>query len=475
MSGIAAALGPVDNHSFQQMLERIRHRGPEGEHIYTRGSVQLGEVGFKRGQLKDIEYKGYALVLDGEPLLGYEKLSREELLDIYLERGPRFVKELNGKFALVISNGDDFFAARDLFGIKPLYYAGNGKNIYFASELKSLLRTGHAVNIFPPGHFFNRTEGFVRFKEMPSVIPQDNLKLEEAERKLKTLVLAAVERALDSRENSGIFLSGGADSSIIAAAAGQVSGRGIPAFVAGLEGSPDVESSARAAQYLGMEHFPYIYSIEEIFEVLPEVIYYLESFDVELINSSIANYFVSRLAQAHDIRVILSGEGADELFGGYHFLKQCRDDEELNYEIKKLLMGLHNGAFQRVDRMAMAHSLEVEMPFLDPAVVDFALKLPSHWKISEDDTGKWLLRKAFTADVPTEIIWRRKAQFGIGTGTENVMHKYIEEKVSDEEFHNAGNEGELDFKSKEEYYYYSIFKRFYPHKSALKTVNRWLV
>jgi len=477
LSGIAAAIDHNNSQTIEQMLEKIRHRGRDEQEIFNQGSVQLGEISFDREQQGKVDQQnGYGVVLDGIPYLKNISLTKVQLLNMYLDQGPEFVKYLDGKFAMVISNGDDFFAARDLFGIKPLYYYSVGEEYYFASEMKAFTNNSGGINIFPPGHFFTKQGGLQRFKEIPAFEPEYGLSVTQAEGKLRDLLIESVNRSTSGTERTGVFLSGGVDSSIIAAAAKHCSSEKIFTYAAGLESSPDIESARIAAEDLETEHKEYLYDKQEILEALPEIIYYLESFDVELINSSIANYFVSRLVKSDNIKVVLSGEGADELFAGYHYLKQYKDDAEvLSLKMQDLLKGMHNGGFQRVDRMAKAHSLEVEMPFVDSQVINFALKLPNQWKITEEEMGKWLLRKAFSNDVPEEIIWRRKAQFGVGSGTEEVMNQIIEEMVSEEEYREADQKEEISFKSKEEYYYHKIFKKFFPNKAAEKTVNRWLV
>ncbi len=473
MSGIVAIKGEFEDKAFDDMIKKLKHRGPDGEIIFSNGNIKLGEVYF---DLEDVNYNNYnyKLLLDGEPLLDNKVISKNELLNMYRSKGPEFLKEIEGKFAMIITNGNNIFAARDLFGIKPLYYSKDETSICFASEMKALIKDYDNVNVFPPGHYYTPEEGFKKFKDVPQIKSDNHLEIEDAAERLKDLLTEAVELSL-KKENTGFFLSGGVDSSVIVAVAREVFDKKIISLVAGLKDSDDIHNSRKAAQYLGTEHSEYIYDSKEMFKVLPEVIYYLESFDVEMVNSSIANYFVSKLAQDKGLKVILSGEGADELFAGYHFLKDKKKEGELTNELAKLLKGLHNGGFQRVDRMAKACSLEVEMPFMYHKLVDFALKLPDDYKISEEEMGKWLLRKAFAGDIPDDIIWRRKAQFGIGTGNESIMEKLIEEKVSDEEFSRENKKEGITFKSKEEYYYYKIFKELFPSKAAEKTVNRWQV
>ncbi len=459
------------------MLEKIRHRGLEGEDFYHGSKVRLGEVNFRREHTGNIFQQGYGIVLDGRPLWENRALNKKELLDLYLEQGPGFVRRLEGKFAFIISNGEDILAARDVFGIKPLYLLESPDGVFMASEMKALVDLeGGDIKAFPPGYCYTGKESLQLFKEIPGPAPRYDLKLEETRAHLRNAMYEAVEKALNTGLKTGVFLSGGVDSSIVASILKHVKNEIIYTYVAGLEGSPDLENARKVAEYLGTEHSEYVYNSRQMWELLPEVIYYLESFDVELIHSSIANYFVSRLAQADGVKIILSGEGADELFGGYHHLKEYKNHDSFDARLRELLKGMHSGGFQRVDRMSRALSLDVEMPFMYPPVVNLALQLPPHWKITGEEMGKWILRSAFDEDIPGEILWRRKAQFGVGSGTEKLMHDFVEEEISDEEFIRVNREEEapINFKSKEEYYYYKIFRRFYPASAAL-TVNRWLV
>lgn len=477
MSGVAAVLDNAGEYYLQDMLERITHRGFRKDILFNNASIKLGEVSFYEEDYNNLHYRGCGIALDGTPLFNNKKISKRELVNLYLEHGTDLLDKLEGQFAFILSDGEDLLAVRDTFGVKPLYYGITEKGTFFASELKAMTNICHNTDYFPPGYYFTRNRGFQQYKELPRIDPE-LINLEEAELRIKEVMFSAVKRALDTRYKIGIFLSGGVDSSIITAVACDVLGpSNVYTYSAGVENSPDIQNARKMAQFAGTHHSEYLYSREQMYEVLPQVIYYLESFDVEMINSSIANYFVSQLAKSEGVNVILSGEGADELFGGYHFLKQFKSDElKFIHELQQLLQGMHNGGFQRVDRMAKAHSLDVEMPFMYENVVKLALSIPSRWKVTEDEMGKWILRKAFTDYVPEEIIWRRKAQFGVGTGTENVMQKFIDNEIPDEEYHRA-NEGEenIEFKSKEEYYYYKIFKKYYPGRAALKTVNRWLV
>ncbi len=475
MGGIVAVVGKSADKDLEAMLLKLKHRGTMEKVIYSNSRYTLGELNLSHKYCSQELKNDYGVIFDGEPHYNKKILTREDLLTLYLDHGPDFVQKLEGSYAIIISHETDYLAARDLFGTKPLYYSVNGESTFFASEMKALDKHANNIKIFPPGHYYTKKKGLKKSKDIPKIIATDNIDISTSAIMLKNLLISAVEKALNENKNVGAFLSGGLDSSVIVATAGEVLDKKIATFAVGTENSDDIINARKAAEFLGTDHSEYVYTPQEMMDVLPKVIYHLESFDVELVNSSIANYLVSKIAKENGIKVILSGEGADELFAGYHYLKECKNDEELNHSLTELMEGLHNGGLQRVDRMTKAHSLECIMPFLDTDIVDFALSLPCKYKISEDGTEKWILRKAFSDKLPDEIVWRKKAQFGIGTGNEDIMEGLIAAKVSEDEFAQAKEKGDLDFKSKEEYFYYKIFKDFFSAKSIEKTVNRWLV
>lgn len=474
MSGIAAVIGTTDENALKTMLQKLEHRGSGQRLIYENYNYQLGELNIADHKEKQTNDDHYGIIFDGRPIFDGKVLNRAEILELYKEQGPGFIKNIAGNFAIIISNDTEFFIARDTYGTKPLYISVNGNQTLLASEIKSLSPLTDNIKIFPPGHYYTEAKELKQYREVPTPKATNQLAVQEAGTTLNKLLTTAIDKIFQEYHHVGSFLSGGLDSSVVVAAARKVSRKNLPTFAVGLENSGDIINARKAAEYLGTDHYEYLYTAEEMMEVLPEVIYHLESFDVELVNSSIGNYLAAKLAHQKGINVALSGEGADELFAGYHFLKECQSEHELNQELGEMLKGLHNGGLQRVDRMTQAHSVECIMPFMDPNVVEFALGLPGHYKISESGIEKWILRKAFISELPHDLVWRTKEQFGIGTGNEDLMEKLVAQQISDTEYAKAKEINSFKFKGKEEYYYYKIFKEFFPAKSAEETVNRWL-
>jgi len=297
---------------------------------------------------------------------------------------------------------------------------------------------------------------------------------EKAARQLNALMVRAVERRFLEDERPGILLSGGLDSSIVAAAAKHIS-PDLGTFSVGLQGSPDLEAAQLVAGHVGTRHYEHVYTEEEIMQVLAEVIYYLESFDAPLVQSAIANYFASRLAAEAGCHAVLCGEGADELFGGYHYVKELESDEAVESELQNIISIGHAMGFQRVDRMNNAHSLESHVPFMDQEVMDFAAALPLAWKIhGKEQVEKWILRRAFTLELPESVVWRRKAQFSHGTGCNEMMEQLASRRISDAEFARTREQNPgLLIRTKEECLYFRIFQGFFPQEAAAESVVQW--
>lgn len=482
MSGIVASDGASCITDITRMLDKLKHRGDtSGINVITNTALgyrsnkmnsnnqpATGETFFTNGKVSAV-CDGY--LLEGNHL----KHDNSNLIVKSLqEQGKNFLKNLDGCFALAVTDGESLLAARDLFGIKPLYYGRNKDTMYFASEIKALAEVTTDIHHFPPGHCYTPKDGFQPFLGESS---QTEIFLDgpqQAALQLKQLLTGAVEKHYLPEEHPGILLSGGLDSSIIASAALENSEK-LKTFAVGLAGSPDLEAASLVARHLGAIHHEHIYTKDEIMQVLSEVIYYLESFDAPLVQSAIANYFASKLAAEAGCRSVLCGEGADELFGGYHYVKNMASPEKMKKEFQRILSIGHAMGFQRVDRMNNAHSLEPHIPFMCEEVVDFAAAVPLNWKIyGQDQTEKWILRLAFENDLPEEIIWRRKAQFSHGTGCHTIMEQISDFRITDEEFKRAKEQhSNVLLRTKEEYLYFSIFKEHFPQDMATKSVVQW--
>lgn len=471
MSGISAVYGAPDEDAVGNILARLKHRGTRETGTLVCGRAVLGYTADCDGAA--FAGDGTAIILDGDAVT--RRSTAASILQMIVERGPEALSELDGAFALAAQTPNGLVVARDRFGLKPLYYGRVSGKVFFASELKALADICDEISLVSPGHYVSpggsadyRPER-ERGTDGTTVPPSP----EAAEAQLRELLTRAVTRRLPDRGSLGVFLSGGLDSSIITAIAARVQGP-VKTFAAGYEGSPDLHYARVVADYLGTDHAEYRYSRAEMLGILPEVIYHLESYDWSLVRSAVANYFVARLAREHGTDCVLVGEGADELFGGYHYLKDKEPKAQVR-ELKKLLGAGHNIGFQRVDRMTAAHSLDFAAPFMDCQVIRAAVGLPMEWKIhAPDSVEKWILRRAFNDYLPQEIVWRRKDEFSQGAGSAGVIETVAEQEVSDADFEREREPFPgCRLVSKEELYYYRIFREFFPQRAAMETVGHW--
>jgi asparagine synthase (glutamine-hydrolysing) len=270
----------------------------------------------------------------------------------------------------------------------------------------------------------------------------------------------------------GVWLSGGVDSSVIAALARPFVDR-LYTFSAGIEGAPDLKYARKVAKHIDSEHYERIYNLNDMLEVLEKTIYHLESFDAPLVNSAVSNYLVAELASDY-VPFVLSGEGGDELLAGYAYQKKICNSVQLTVNIQKAIAALHNTALQRVDRSASAHSIGVEMPFLASNVIRFALAIPAFWKIyGPNKVDKWPLRKGIEDILPEEVAWREKSKFWEGSGTADLLIKHAHSEISNREFKKERTlEKGANLRSKEELLYYRIYKNYFGDSIPLKDVGR---
>jgi asparagine synthase (glutamine-hydrolysing) len=274
----------------------------------------------------------------------------------------------------------------------------------------------------------------------------------------------------------GVFLSGGLDSSLVAAIAApylERRGQRLKTFAVGLEDSPDLAAARHVAKFLNTEHHERVYDADDALEALPGVVRTIESYDPSLVRSAVPNYLLAELTAQH-VKVVLTGEGADEIFAGYEYLREIGDEDELHDEIVRMIEGLHNLNLQRCDRVTMAHGLEARVPFLERDVIELGLKLPAGWKLSgEDQPEKRLLRQSFEGWLPHEFLWREKSQFGDGSGAASVLRSAVEEAVSEAEFEHERREVEPELRTREEAGYYRIFREHLRGVRPSRTLGRF--
>jgi len=479
MCGIAGCYPAQEFAQVSECLIALAHRGPDAKGLFetphgTLGQVRLAILDVAEGHQPMTE-KGAFIAFNGE-IYNYRTLrgrlpaavntdsDTEVILKLYLAYGPECVKFLDGMFGFAILGRGELFLARDPLGIKPLYYAVNGDRIWFASEVKALLGKATDVKEFPPGHWWHSRLGLHRYYaidelagEAPAALTSPDAQVLD---QIQATLRAAVYKRLiaDEQVPVGVSLSGGLDSSVVAALAREAKTT-LDTFVVGTTDSADIEASQQVADYLGTRHHVLTYTFDDMLAALPEVIYHLESFDAPLIRSAIPNYFLAKLASDH-VKVILLGEGADELFAGYKYLDGISEAGQLDEELRLITAKLHNTNLQRADRMTMAHSIEGRVPFLDQEMVKTAFSLPAAWKLHRSrHAEKELLRCSVASLLPEQIAWRPKQKFSDGAGSMELLAVYAAEKITDAEFERERPlPGTPKIRSKEELFYWRIFK-----------------
>jgi asparagine synthase (glutamine-hydrolysing) len=352
----------------------------------------------------------------------------ETILRLYRRLGPRICGVLDGMFALAIHWDGELFLARDPLGIKPLYLADGDDALYFCSEIAPLARLGRPVREFPAGSWFHSRLGWGRFYDLQGQAGRFGGDEPAARQAIRDTLAEAVRKRLLADVPVGVSLSGGLDSSIVALLASDEL-PSLHSFVVGVEGAEDLEASRLVSGLLGTRHHERVYTREEALAAVPSVIRSLESFDPALVRSSIPNHFLAQLA-VEEVKVMLTGEGADELYAGYDYMSQISGDRELQDELLLVTGALHNTNLQRADRLSMAQGLEARVPFLDVASVSLALSLPPGWKRHGARAPKQLLREAFRNRLPGRIVDRPKQKFSAGAGSSDLLRSLAETQVS---------------------------------------------
>jgi len=488
MCGIVGITQGRAAESVEPLLATLAHRGPDGMGVWqnghhTFGHTRLSIIDLEGGAQPMSDSEGCRCIAFNGEIYNHRQLKQslggdfrtqsdtEAILGLARTAAPReWVLRLDGMFAFALADGPHLVLARDPLGIKPLYVGQVWGATAFASELKVL--SGRAENIteFPPGHVFHPRTGLERYYHLPAA-GGDVSDADGARAGLRERLEAAVRKRLIADVPVGVFLSGGLDSSLIAALARRRKDP-LDTFSVCMADGADRPLARQVAEFLGSRHHERLYDLREVIEILPEVIYYLESFDCSLVRSALPNYLLAELAAEH-VKVALSGEGADELFAGYEYL-QAMDDEALDAELLQITGALHNTNLQRCDRMSMAHGLEVRVPFLDVQMVDYAFRIATGLKrCGPERTGKWILRKAAEDLLPPNIVWRKKSKFAAGSGLGDKMADFAGRGISDSQFAREREIADGVFlRSKEELLYYRLFKHMYPSDDLLPLVGR---
>ncbi len=493
-----------------KMSKRVRHRGPDWSGIFfcekailahERLSIVDPQSGKQPLYSKD---RNLVLTINGE-IYNHQEIRRryegsyeflthsdcEVILPLYRNKGPAFIEELNGIFAFALydTEKDCYFIARDHIGIIPLYMGWDVYgNFYVASELKALEGVCNKIQEFLPGHYLYSKDGVMTPWYKRDWLEYESVKDNKTDiEELKKALEASVHRQLMSDVPYGVLLSGGLDSSIVSAIAKKFAPRRIESedqtaawwpqlhsFAIGLEGSPDLAAAAKVAEHIGTIHHEINFTVQEGLDALRDVIYHIETYDVTTIRASTPMYLLARVIKSMGVKMVLSGEGADEIFGGYLYFHKAPGPKEFHEETVRKLGKLHLYDCLRANKSLAAWGVEGRVPFLDKEFMDVAMRInPKDKMINKERMEKWVLRKAFEDYLPASVAWRQKEQFsdGVGYNWIDTLRELTSKEVSDEQLTNAKYRFPINPPlSKEEYYYRCIFAEHFPSDSAASCV-----
>jgi asparagine synthase (glutamine-hydrolysing) len=440
MSGIAGVARAGQTELVDQMLDKMSHRGRDWREVRESQGTTFGVTGSRVQRADRAELKSNGLVLD---------------------------RAGQGHFAQAQVRPGGFVLKRGALGVRPLYYGRTGEGVFcFASEVKGLLVAVHDIHELPNGHSFDG-EQMNRYIEIAVQTPEAGTPKSFAAG-LRARLERAVQRRIADGE-VGAWLSGGLDSSVMAALARPHVNR-LHTFAAGLPGAPDLEFARAVAEFIHADHHECVVGPQEIFATLPDAIYALESFDALLVRSTVMNYLVAQAASEF-VPAVFSGEGGDELFAGYAYLKTL-DPADLPAELVDITNRLHNTALQRVDRCSSAFGTVAHVGFLDPDVVEYALRIPADLKL-RNGVEKWILREAMQGCLPDPVLNRPKAKFWEGAGVEDFLAQHADQKIGDADFERERNlPNGLCLNTKEELFYYRIFREHFGEFDDLSWMGR---
>ncbi len=492
-----------------EMAKTIRHRGPDWSGIYSDDKVimaheRLAIVDPASGKQPLFSPdKKLILAANGEIYNHRELRSQfpdydfqtesdcEIILALYKEKGHNFLDDMNGIFGFAIYDAekDEYFIARDHMGIIPLYIGWDKNGTFFvASELKALEGICTKIELFPPGHYMSSKDGeFVKWYKRDWT-DYDAVKDNETSiAEVKEALEAAVHRQLMSDVPYGVLLSGGLDSSVVSAIAKKYAQKRIESgdekdawypqlhsFAVGLEGSPDLAAARKVADFIETIHHEIKFTIQEGLDAIKDVIYNIETYDITTIRSSTPMYLMARVIKSMGIKMVLSGEGADEIFGGYLYFHKAPNAKEFHEETVRKLDKLHMYDCLRANKSLAAWGIEGRVPFLDKEFIDVAMRInPQDKMINGERMEKWVVRKAFEDMIPESVAWRQKEQFsdGVGYSWIDTLKELVEKEVTDEQMASAKFRYPIQTPiNKEEYYYRSIFEGHFPSDAAALSV-----
>jgi asparagine synthase (glutamine-hydrolysing) len=515
MCGIVCAFNiKGDNEAVRadvlKMAQRLRHRGPDWSGIYTDDKAilaheRLAIVDPTSGKQPIISQDGKKIIAVNGEIYNHQILRKkfldrynfktqsdcEVLIPLYESKGVNFLNDLNGIFAFALydSSKESYLIARDHMGIIPLYMGWDDRNIFYvSSELKSLEGVCDKIELFPPGYYLESHDMKLKEWYKPEWTSFDSVK--NAKTSIASIhdsLSAAVKRQLMSDVPYGVLLSGGLDSSITSALAKKYASKRIESgdkqdawwpqlhsFSVGLKGAPDLKAAKIVADHIGTVHHEINFTVQEGIDAIRDVIYHLETYDVTTVRASTPMYLMARAIKSLGIKMVLSGEGADELFGGYLYFHKAPNSKEFHEETVRKLEKLHQYDCLRANKSLAAWGIEGRVPFLDKEFIETAMNInPKDKMIKNGRIEKWVLREAFKDYLPESVLWRQKEQFsdGVGYSWIDSLKELVSKEVSDKDIEKASEIFPVNTPlNKEEYYYRTIFQEHFSSEAAARSV-----
>ena len=515
MCGIVCAFNIKGNNDLVRgnvlkMAQKVRHRGPDWSGVYSSENAilaheRLAIVDPTSGKQPILSEDGLKVIAVNGEIYNHQNLKDsfatdynfrtesdcEVILALYEKKGINFLNDLNGIFAFALydSSNDKYIIARDHMGIIPLYMGWDKDGIFYvSSELKSLEGVCDKIELFPPGHYLESSSTDLKKWYNPEWVSYHHVK--DSQTSIKAIhdsLSAAVKRQLMSDVPYGVLLSGGLDSSITSALAKKFASKRIESndkqdawwpqlhsFSVGLEDAPDLKAARIVADHIGTIHHEINFTVQEGIDAIRDVIYHLETYDITTIRASTPMYLIARAIKSLGIKMVLSGEGADELFGGYLYFHKAPNAKEFHEETVRKLDKLHQYDCLRANKSLAAWGIEGRVPFLDKEFIDVAMNInPEDKMIKNGRIEKWVLREAFKDYLPESVLWRQKEQFsdGVGYSWIDSLKDLVSKEVSDHDLENASKIFSINTpRNKEEYYYRLIFSDHFSSDAAAKSV-----